>query len=112
MIKNLSKQQILSKDEKYLRSKWSQALGLMFSKKKKLVFIFNKEKILSIHNIFVFFSIDVLFLDSNMKVVEIKRNFKPFSFYVPKAKAKYIIELPIGIDKNTSIEDKISMKSV
>ena len=37
---------------------------------------------------FVFFPIDVLFLDKNKKVVELKENFKPFSIYFPKNKAK------------------------
>ncbi len=56
---------------------------------------------------FVIFPIDVLFLDKNRKVVDLKENFKPFTFYTPKAKAKYVIELPNGIIKktNTRIND-------
>ena len=46
---------------------------------------------------FVFYPIDVLFLDKNKKVVEVKENFRPFEFYTPKNKAKYVIEL----EKNT-----------
>jgi len=81
----------------------------MFSKKKTLIFIFGKEKIIPLHMLFVFFPIDVLFLDKNKKVVEIKENLRPFSFYTPKNKAKYIIELPFNTIKNsgTRAGDKI-----
>ena len=78
---------------KICKSAWSKARGLMFSRKKNLVFVFNKEKRISLHMLFVFFSIDVLFLDKNKRIVEIKKNFRPFSFYTSKEKAKYVIEL-------------------
>lgn len=52
----------------------------------------------SIHMLFVFYPINVIFLDSNKKVVDIKKKLKPFTFYSPKKKAKYIIELPIETD--------------
>jgi len=45
---------------------------------------------------FVFFPIDVAFLDSKQRVVEIKENFRPFTLYNPKRKAKYVIELCSG----------------
>jgi len=54
---------------------------------------------------FVFYPIDVLFLDKNKIVVEMKENFAPFSFYNPKNKSKYIIELP----KNTIKETKTKL---
>lgn len=78
---------------KICKSIWAKARGLMFSKKKNLIFVFDDEKRRSLHMFFVFFPIDVLFLDKNKKIVEIKRDFKPFSFYKPKNKSKYVIEL-------------------
>jgi len=59
---------------------------------------------------FVFYPIDVIFLDKNKIIVEIKENFKPFTFYTPKNKAKYIIELKNNTIKetNTKIGDIIS----
>ena len=61
---------------------------------------------------FVFYPIDVLFLNKNKIVVEMKENFKPFTFYTPKNKALYIIELPRGSIKNskTKIKDKIEFE--
>ena len=59
---------------------------------------------------FVFYSIDVLFLNKNKEVVDLKENFKPFTFYTPKAKSMYVIELPNGTIRktNTRINDNIS----
>ena len=75
----------------------SRAIGLMFAPKPKpLLFIFSKEGIYKLHMWFVFFPIDVVFMDKGKKVIEIKENFKPFTFYNPKRKAKYILELPKG----------------
>ena len=58
----------------------------------------------------VFYPIDVLFLDKDRKVVELKENFRPFAFYTPKNNAQYIIELPKNTVKKskTKLGDKIS----
>jgi len=71
----------------------SKAHGLMFSKKKNLIFIFDEEQRIGLHMFFVFFPIDVLFLDENKKIIEIKENFKPFTFYRSTEKAKYVVEI-------------------
>ena len=84
--------------------------GLMFSRKLKdkgLIFVFERERIVSLHMYGVFFPIDVVYLNSDKEVVEIKKSLKPFWFYTPKNKAKYVIELPKGSLKKTGINDKI-----
>ena len=73
-----------------------------------MVFLFGTERKADLHMLFVFFPIDVLFLDKNKKVVDIKKNFKPFSYYAPKVRAEFVIELPVGRLKNTKIGDEIS----
>ena len=78
---------------KICKSILSQARGLMFRKKQNLVMILPKEKKISLHMCFVFFPIDVLILNKNKKIVEIKKNFKPFSSWTSKKKGKYIVEL-------------------
>ena len=109
MIKNKTAKKVIAKNEKICSSIISKTIGLMFSpRKKSLVFVFNKEQKVPLHMFFVFFPIDVLFLDSNKKVVELKRNFKPFRLYNPTKKARYVIELPSGLDKITKIGDKLS----
>lgn len=41
----------------------------------------------------VFYPIDVLILDKDKIIVEIKRNFKPFTFWNAQKKGKYVVEL-------------------
>lgn len=105
MIKNLTKNIIISRNIRFCNNVVSKAIGLMFSKKsdKSLIFTFKKEKIMPLHMLFVFYPIDVLFLDKEKKVVEMKENFRPFSYYTPKNKAKYVIELPEGSVKKCKI---------
>jgi len=112
MLKNITRNTIISRRIKYCNTVFSKAIGLMFSKKKEraLIFNFGKEKIISLHMLFVFYPIDVLFLNKDKKVVEIKQNFRPFTFYMPKNKAQYIIELPDGSVKRskTKMGDGVS----
>jgi len=113
MIRNQTKKFVIMKKAKICRSILSKALGFMFRLKKPdyaLAFIFNREVKAELHMFFVFFPIDVLFLDKNKKVVDIKKNFKPFSYYAPKAKAMYVIEMPAGAAGKTRIRDRIIIK--
>ena len=94
MIKNLTKNTTVCKDEKHCKTLLSKSIGLMFSKKKTLVFHFNKEERTPLHMWFVFYPIDVYYLDKDKVVVEVKKCFKPFTFYINKKKAQYLIETP------------------
>ena len=111
-IKNTTKNILLARNAKVCKNIFSKSIGLMFSKPKSLIFIFKKEKIIPLHMFFVFYTIDVLFLNKNKIVIEIKENFMPFTFYIPKNKAKYVIEIPKGTIKksNTKIKDKIEFR--
>ncbi len=109
MITNINKGITIAKNYKLCCSVLSQLRGLMFSPKKTLVFFFKKPKQVSLHMFFVFFPIDVAYLNKNMEVVELKRNLKPFQIYAPKNKAQYIIETPVGNLKSTEIGDKIKI---
>ena len=62
--------------------------------------VFNKERNISLHNFFVFYPINVLVLNENKKVIEIKNNFGPFTFWNSKNKGKYLIELGKDESKN------------
>ncbi|MDP2750455.1 MAG: DUF192 domain-containing protein [Nanoarchaeota archaeon] len=101
MIFNKTKQKILAKKSQIYTDPFNKALGLMFSSQKKIknkaiVFEFKKEQIVALHMLFVFYPIDVLFLDKNKKVVE-TTTLKPFCLcYVPQKKAKYVIECENG----------------
>ncbi len=88
----------ITKDVKFCNSFFSKFLGLMFRKNKDLalIFKFKKPKKHSIHTFFVFFTIDLIFLDNNNKIIEIKKDLKPFSIYFPRNKYLTLVELPKG----------------
>lgn len=76
-------------------SSWlSQARGLMFRRKRDLVIVFREPRTVSLHMFFVFYPIDVFLLNEHQKVIEIKRNFQPFTVYRPQHQARYVIETP------------------
>lgn len=99
MIVNKTNGKVISHQEKICRSVFSQALGLMFRKKQNLVMVFPKERKISLHMFFVFYPIDVLVVDEKRRIVEIKRNLKPFTVWDSTRKGKYVLEL---IENNKS----------
>ena len=111
VIRNTTKNRIIAGDARLCGDIFSKSIGLMFSKRKNkpLIFAFGKEKKIALHMLFVFYPIDVLFLDKNKVAVEKKENFKPFAFYNSKKKVMYAIEMPNGTIKKTKTEigDKI-----
>lgn len=89
--------------------------GLMFASQKKfnyaLVFPLESESRMnaSIHMLFVFFPIDVLWLDRNKKVVDKREALRPFVLSaVPKKAAKFIVELPAGKAKGTCVGHELA----
>jgi uncharacterized membrane protein (UPF0127 family) len=77
---------------------FSRLRGLMFTRRadRALVLRFAGEKYVSLHMFFVFYPVDVVYLDSEKRIVELKPGFRPFSLYFPGHKARYILELPAG----------------
>jgi uncharacterized membrane protein (UPF0127 family) len=72
---------------------WQQATGKMFSfSKEPLIFIFDKEKHVSIHTYFCFKPLIVIWMTEDGKITRAEK-IKPFS--KPRSSnAKYIIEIP------------------
>jgi uncharacterized protein len=94
----------------------SKAAGLMFHpriKDKAFVFVNREEEYVPLHMFFVFQTIDVLFLDSDKKIADIKQDFRPFTLYFPKKNAKYVIELPQDTVRKKKIKlgDKCEFKA-
>ena len=109
-ILNKTRKKIIVDYTKLCESPGSQARGLMFSgfiDDKALVFDFKKPRSISLHMFFVFFPIDLIFLDSKFKVVELRKSFMPFTLYKSKKKARYLIELSAGVieESNTKVGD-------
>jgi len=96
-------------DYEVCKTKSAKRRGLMFSKPKTLVFEFEEEIQVSLHMFFVFYSIDVLFLDKDKVIVEIKNNFRPFTFYTATVKSSYVVEMPHAMESNMMVGDKINL---
>jgi len=94
---------------KVCRTLLSQARGLMFSKKKNLLFVFKYPKHVDLHMIFVFFPVDAIYLDEYMNVLEIK-HMRPFwPYYRSKNKVKFVLE---STEKhNFVLGDKLFIKN-
>ncbi|MDD4983900.1 MAG: DUF192 domain-containing protein [Candidatus ainarchaeum sp.] len=97
---------------RHARTAFQKAKGLMFACKKDfdycLIFDMGYESKYrsSIHMMFVFFPIFLVFLDSNKKVVDSKIA-KPWRFYSPKAPARYVLELPEKYENRIKEGDKL-----
>jgi len=103
----------IAKQAEVCTTMFSQARGMMFRlTPKALIFVFKKPRYVSLHNIFVFRPLDVLLLDINKQIVEIKQHFTPFSVYFPYTKPAYIIETPSGVVKKYKLKkgDKLSFR--
>lgn len=99
------------KIDKFCKNMFSKGLGLMFSRRKNIVLEFKKAQRIGLHMFFVFYPIDIMFLDANKKIIEIKRNLKPFRVYTSQKKANYIIE--IGKErKKLKINDLIRFQAI
>ena len=109
MIINQTLNKKISDKEIYCKSIFSQAWGLMFRKKQNLIMEFNSEKKISLHMFFVPFPIDVLIVNKDKEIVEIKENFRPYTFWKSKEKGKYVIELGIK-DDSCSINDQLRIE--
>jgi len=102
---------IIAKKKIFCNTIISKTIGLMFHKKPidtGYIFIFNSLKNpldISIHNFFVFFETDIIYLDSKKKIVDLKIGFKPFApLFIPCKKSQYIIEFPSGIINKHNIK--------
>src|SRR3989344_6148760 len=93
MLINKNKGLVFSSKEKICITLLTQILGLMFRKRQNMVMIFPQERRVSLHMLMVFYPIDVLLLNEQLEIIEIRRDLLPFSFWSPANKGKYIIEL-------------------
>lgn len=86
---------------RYCDTMISRARGLMFALPwKSAVLVATKESIpkTSIHMFFVFYPLDIIWLDMHKQVIEVRRKVYPFTPNVtPRRGAKYIVEVPAGV---------------
>jgi len=78
---------------------FSRARGLMFSflpRDEGLLLTFPKTTQIDIHMLFVFFPLDVVWLDEGGVIVKIARGVLPFLPHVTGRRARYLLEVRAG----------------
>lgn len=81
---------------KLCSSPFSKMMGFMFNNHSGydgLLFDLHGEKSYSLHMLFVFVPLDLVYLDSDYKVLKILKKVQPFVLFVPGFKCNYILEL-------------------
>lgn len=105
---NLTTGKLLASEVELADTFWRRFRGLMlrgkFQQGKALLFKFPKPGRRSVHMWFVRFSIDLVYLDSSFRVVELRAQLKPWRFYRPRATVSYLIELPAGTISRVRVE--------
>jgi hypothetical protein len=100
---------IIAKEIVNFKSGFAQGMGLRFKKKnqcidKAFVFQLHKKSKPAIDMLFVSFALDLIFLDENKRIIELKENLKPFQTYKPSKNSMYFIELLSGEIKKNNIK--------
>jgi uncharacterized membrane protein (UPF0127 family) len=89
----------IARNIEFTRTTFSQVMGLMFRKSitydYSMIFILKKPSQVSIHMLFVFFPIDVIFLNKEKKIMGFSR-LRPWVGYKAMEDIKYIIEMKAG----------------
>ncbi len=82
-----------------------------FSKEKALLFTFPEERKFQIHTFFVFFPIDLVYLDENFEIIEIEKDVSPFRGYTPEKEARNLVEFRAGKveEENIELGDKLEV---
>lgn len=104
-IINLSNQKVLAYRAKIAASIWQRMKGLLGRqelKKGEALIIPDSG---SIHTFFMKFSIDLVFLDSQGKVLKIAQNVSPWRLVLAPLRSRNVIELPAGITAEQGLEE-------
>ncbi|MEM7816517.1 MAG: DUF192 domain-containing protein [Candidatus Aenigmatarchaeota archaeon] len=102
-ILNKTKSIVIVKNAKIADTFFKRLLGFMFRKKigeEEALIFYNAS---SIHMCFMFFLLDIVFLDKDMRVIKVYPNLKPWRFAFC-FKASIVIELPPGKISKTNLE--------
>ena len=101
MIKNRTKNTIISKDFKLLKNFQSKSKGLINSNSPETIVFYTR---FGIHTFGVKYPIDVIIIDKKFNVVSIKENLQPNRVYLWNPKYNLVIELKNGAVKRSQTE--------
>ncbi len=118
IIRNAKSGQIVLGRAKWYTNPWQHFKGLQFAPPladdEGIIFVYGSESIAntSIHMLFVFYDIAVVWLDSSGTVVDKKlaKSWRPF--YAPAKAAQYFIEANPALLERVAIGDKLRFDEV
>ncbi len=118
MIFDIFKDNLIVADNAvYKKNVMFKVKGLMFTKPLKhgdaIILESPVEGILetTLHMLFVFYPIDILWLNAEREIVDLRRKVMPFRpWIVPKKAAKYVVEMKSGSAKSLKVGDKLKFK--
>ncbi len=93
-------------------SPFKRVAGIMFraTLSRPVLFSFGREARFanSIHSFFCLVPFDAVFLDSQKRVVDVRKNVLPFTpLVVPKAASKYLAECPAGFAEKNGLQEGV-----
>ena len=102
-----SKNKQISEKTKICESFFSKAIGFMFNFSKEYDSMILKSKNTSIHMLFVFFPLQIAWLNSELEIVEVKKAYPFMPYLSSKKQSSYILELKQ--ERNLKIGEKINV---
>lgn len=113
IVKIKKNNHILGENIKLADTFYSRLVGLMFIKKMENMDGIFFDNCRAIHNSFVRFPIDVIFMSHDNKVVKVIHSFKPWRWSLVYFKASRVLELPANtIPKNLDVGDQLEVFGV
>jgi len=115
MIKNVTKGKVIVKNVEIARALGEKTKGLMFrsslDKDSGLLMPFDKERKHEIWMLGMRFPIDIIFINKDKRIVDVKHNAKPMGrnpmtwrIYRPRKPCKYVLEVNAGAAGKTKTE--------
>lgn len=99
--------EVLASEVELADTFWRRFRGLMlrrrFPRGRALLFKFNKPGRYGVHTFFVRFPIDLMYLDSDFRIVELRAWLKPWRMHKSRAAASYLAELPAGTLRSAKV---------
>lgn len=115
-VVNATRGTIFAQDGTILRSALRQAVGMMLHRKPTCyVFVFPWTSRIAITNVFVFHDLDLLWLDKQGVVVDIREQFPSWALHAaPAHKAKLVVEAPAGAVRasKTRVGDQLMIRGL
>lgn len=107
MIINRTRNAVLHDRPAWALTAWEKARGFMFRRPAgdAIIFLFMPAQVVRLHMWFVFGPIDVLGLDGTGRVVALKQDFRPWSFWSTGTPVSAVVELPAGTLARTGTQE-------